>query len=624
MTGPLSASVVFVSALLVSLVGRHETQAQSLEIVVPGSSSFSVEWLELSAGALVPRMTQRFDAGSASLPIEAVGNDSRFVRIIRPRSSPVTIGVSEARSLPMPLTLPERRLGGELFVVLPQKSDMPESLRIGGGSGREVPLKKRHAFGFVSIVGIAPGIYDVAPVYDGGVVGAKETVAIETAASTVLHLSREATGRVLVTAPAQICLLVQTLRLERVVNGRVALVASANGNDECSWSFGGLENAEYRATWFGALTDGIPVPVRANLSHAVEVRLSEGAVTLSGRILLNGKPLGGATLHIGSLGKNLPSSARTDAHGRFVANISEAGTYSIGVLHSGRRIPQSRTITLSRGKQNLEWDIAGRTVKVRLTGHRAGVPSTLIFRSSTGTIRTTVGATTDETTRAGLTPDIYEVYAIQENGPVLTSDIAVVDVRTDPGFDTEVTLTLRRRPSVLRVQDSEGGGPAGVRVLAGPITLGSIARGSGAIPSSEEPGVFDLSGLPGQESLHVIGGGRYVPSCVRKRDEPEVHLGLTIGRSIEVVFPLAGMKTMPVTAGTLTWKGGASCGVPLSHFGSELLSPSRPNTSRFLIRNAPPVDEWLWTPYGVGHSPVTLAVKAGVVRMPSPSLPIGR
>jgi protocatechuate 3,4-dioxygenase beta subunit len=272
----------------------------------------------------------------------------------------------------------------------------------------------------------------------------------------------------------------------------------------------------------------------------------KAAITLRGRVIRGGKPLGGVTLIFaqgtGAFPTGAVKTAQADAEGRYEVGLDAAGTYSVIVrgdlfARGGGQVEilvpegpeslvdivlKSGTI-LGRVVDASGEPVAGAIVSVRPEGAEpsSGVPGGRAATRSDGTFSV-------ETVEPGR----YRVsaqaagYRTGEIGPVEVRDgeeTSAVEIRLEAGRE------LRGR-----VVDPRGGAVAGASVIAAPA--GSLQRTAFPV-TTDVNGAFILT-APSDGGLDVVAIARgYAParaSGVVPDDSAEIVLRVSAGGRIRV------------------------------------------------------------------------------------------
>jgi hypothetical protein len=365
----------------------------------------------------------------------------------------------------------------------------------------------------------------------------------------------------------------------------------------CNLRIGGLIPGEYDV---GILNMQDQTATRKRLrvlADDVSTLLIEApANRLSGRVTLNGRPLGAATLEFRP--KSSPLSAvrgMTDEQGRYSAELEKPGPYLITLrIGAAPAAGQQGAVTVVEGDNTFNWDIKGGslTVKVSNIDHasRAAVDfsveqtSPAVIDGRSGFVHSVKADHPDLMKGAYQYPALgfatYTIRASQAradaNGKARTSR-PVTFTLSEQAPATTVTLMLTENSGLLILTDPGGGGVRGASLY-----------GDGLSASEKEPGTYSMEGIPPGHQLQVRATG-FVPTCRTAPDNSATRVVLDRGRAVEAEFP--GLDSAAASpAGVISWVG-ADCRVALDAFAYSKLPPAADGTPRFLVANFPSVVE---------------------------------
>jgi hypothetical protein len=508
-----------------------------------------VEWRAETAKGTRLIATRRVER-AGRLPIALGG---RIIRVHRPEASPVSAYVSPGDTV----RLRARLSGGELAGRIQKNQINPVTIVLRGPSEREAAVD---AGGRFSTAGVAPGSYEVIPVYRGGVEGPAAAAAIHAGQTSELYdLVKEPVGGVLLGVAPDVCNATDRLTVTRIqAQARAATFARAVQRplaDGCELHLEGLRPGRYEATIHNPEFNDL----KAVEDFAIEpdrlawATIGEPRVVVEGRVTLGDKP--GAGLLVAFT--RADSSARlwvteTDRNGDYRLSLDRAGSYAVEVRASRRMGAEARLARLDAGLNRFDLSLPSTRLTVRL--QRAdGQPIDEIVsvhidglaKARSGLVMPRDGSTLQF---AGIPPGQYLVTADTNSGLVSLQPGAASISKNNP--EAIVTLTLAMNVGELRLISHEGGAVQGARVQI-----------NSRILDEQEPGVFELRSVsPGNEVF--ISAPGHVPVChvLTGLDFHRTVIAMTRGaHAAEITF------TPPVNGpiGEITGLPGSTCAVPL-------------------------------------------------------------
>ena len=532
----------------------------------------TLEWMTLSEQG----RTTLLASGIASLPgaIPVADVDDRVVRFLRSGSSPVTVTASDLlreKTWSLPVAVP----GGELVWRVESAIVVPVSYYV---SGRRKLAIRRDGRRIVSVPGLPPGEYQIATVYEGGLVGSTRVAHVNTGESAFVFLENDLVGAADISGSSTGCL--DSVELSILLAETKSTVLRARGSD-CRWRIAGLSPGTYEAVLRARTGSAGRQRFTITAQTVTEVAVPSPTVQVAGIVLLKHEPVNDATLAF-EHAQGAMSTTTTDASGRYLASLDKAGEYRV-VLRAASTTPKTRKITLIEGWNDLDWSIPpGGTLTIDVRGGRADTPITVLVESRSSSKMDAIGAGEQpRIEKTGLEFETYHVSAAQGNVGVSREVKAVVLTEEHPEAVVEVELVESR--SVLTITDPMGAlvRQASIRPIS-PSGLGPVGRA----PREMQPGVYALDGLPPGTQLRIRSAG-FAPVCRTVRLNENVSATLTEGRPLTLQLP-TGMTLADMALIRVSGLAGSDCPLNLADLEPKLLvAPSRGQAITVAIDHSP-------------------------------------
>lgn len=589
--------------------------ARRVSVENRSAEALGVQWLAITGEGELRLLATRAFAPVETLDLRVAPRPDRFVRIVRAGASPVTVAATEVLK-GAGWRIPARQPGGEVVGRIESARVLPIRYRLQGPLAVEVEPRGT----WLAAAGLRPGLYRMLPVYEGGPTGQPLAVAVREGDSSVVLVRAEAVGAVRFTVDPSLCAQTSELRVSRFIERADAAepvaeqaVATLVTTAGCDCSLAGLAAGRYRATLMGPTGTVAGEQFRVAVQETVEVLLLDAGVSVSGRVVLNDRPLGDVRLEFFPFGRagRAVATAEVDATGQYLATLPAPGRYHVRLLR-GKRVllGQTRDLEVSLGPNTLDWSLTGGSLALRVHGwdrqprlfvrvllEGAPRPQTVMF---TGQISE---ADLYPSRLEGLAFGTYRVLVFQQEPSfpriVRTSREARVTLDAEhPDRTVEVELLENR--ATLVVRDEEGAAVHGARLTPG------------AQEVELSPGVFSLRSVPPGTPVRVWAPG-LVPACRLAASEGTLEVVLRRGRPVELRFSRA---TSP-TPGYLLIDGW-DCPVPLSLFEAHPLPPTDEGATRTRIENFPTADPvtFLWMRTGERQRLVVREGEPVFVRLP--------
>lgn len=509
--------------------------------------------------------------------VSVAPSSHRYLRFFRAGAAPVTYAAQEL-ILASPTWVPEEpRAGGE-FVVWPRPSAVqPSSFRLTRLGGVSVLLVRRNQTGVSALL---PGMYDLEPLYAGGITGAALRAAVEAGATTDIVFRPEDVGAVTVSVGERACGLGVGLRLGRLdLADSLAISAEVGAwppSSECQWSLAGLRPGLYEATArVGEMRVG-RTQFQVHTQTTSSAAIADASVTVFGTVTKNDKPLANEVVRFRAPDTSSADGVetRTDHEGRYDVTLGEPGRYRVTLGKPAW--PLERRVELVEGSNRLDWSFAGGAIAVRLNGWDRSTRTTISAVGPTPQNLTLSEGDKAEAQLSGLAFGTYEVRAAQRNGAVSVQPKKVTISASSEL--ARVELDLRENVATLAVRDGAGL----------PVSTAIVRMGTAAPLASSQPGFYSLTGVPPGAMLYVTAPG-LVPSC-RFAAMSNIEVTLAKGQPAVIQFPFA----VPQPAGYLVGVPGSECPVPMALFQSAAV-PSDSTRPRFAIDQFPSSSlSWKW------------------------------
>lgn len=573
----------------------QQGRARAVEIEAP--EAVTVEWIEWPEGQSPVVLATRPLTADGTVTLARTAN--RFVRFSRPNRSPLTIPESDLSDRGT-WRLPDAGAGGEVVVAVALVPVRPKAVRIETGSAVALGQFAVDTHGRVRLPGLPAGRLTWRPVYEGGVIGPPGIVEVVAERSTAIVIPRQDVGQLRVGLDAGLCAdagqtSVTAVRVTsaggRIVNER----ARASVDMTCGHVFGGLPPATYEVRSAGGLVGAAVVKtVLVESQREAGVELAAPAVTLSGTVLLNGRPYPRPDLVVrfqraedppdgGVSATVLPGggySVRLPAPGQYLASLAVRELPLIGV---------KRNIDVTAGQNYSDWSIDGGTLKVRVEQWDNSSPVQITLQphdpegTKIGYARFILKPGDDAAFELpGVQLGAYSVQARQvlPDNSTRISTTQRSEVR-DTGPPAEVTLTLAEYTSEISLVDT-----AGQPVLTR-ATLYSPREG----PLTQvAPGLFrpTSSQLSAGDPIPVLAVG-YLATCVIAPPNGGATT-VTLQPGIRTLVEVRSSARWGVIPGFVTVPG-AACPIEFLLLARERLEPeSIPGgdvISRFVITQLP-------------------------------------
>lgn len=385
------------------------------------------------------------------------------------------------------------------------------------------------------------------------------------------HLTSLPTRATVITAEAAACSPAQMFRFAKIITVRsrvLMTLLSTNEVTRCRWMIVGLQPGEYDASLHSPDGSSGRHEFRIVEGKPTEVTIAPPAVTVTGVVTINGKPITNGVMQF-----RRDMSAWTviiDEVGSYRFNADDDGDYALVMLRPFSRF-EPITVALARGPNVFDWNIddasADSQVTVHVTGNDPTEETEIAFEAGGKRVETSyIPIGKDTVTRMGLPFGTYRVVARQPGGTSEWREVEVLE--TAPSAAVKLSIARANRSITLRYADGE------------PVTSAGFGFTSPR-PPEMVPGTYSLSSIPPETQLLIwppLGTRlcRVVP--------PSGHIEATVhpGRSITLRFQNRRIAVDDVRIATE-----ADCPIPLGMF---LKSPLRvgPQTADIEVLNAPP------------------------------------
>jgi len=493
------------------------------------------------------------------------------VRFVREGYSPVTV-VAERDAKEM-WSLPAAVGGGEVVTMVAPAPVASEEVEFEGPASYRLKVGGQP---FVSLSGMVPGRYRAVRRYLGGISGGSQPVEITSGGSTVVVLEPEDVGGLHVTADSRLCSAATSIRVmkSKTVDAgqlRIAseeIVFDASGFETCALRVYGLPPGSYGIRVDGR--DGTLARTSADVQRQVvsAIELKSMTSSIGGQVKLNGRLVMDARVEARAGGGGEPYHAIV-AGGQFNLDVPTTGVYELKIFRGALPLVGPRfTVDVQEGFNQVDLDLKGGTVRVRLTGEGVGSDRLRLYfmrdGAPTPTMMVPVVGSSALVEAVG-----YGTYSVYAESP---SHVAARRTFTLDAGRPEVTidLELRRSTLVVRVSDDLGAPIPNARVLhaTGGATEVAIGR-------------FEVSALqPGTEVGASAPG--LVPVCRQTSGSGDLEIRLRPGRAVVLELLPAALKKQPLS---LISSAPGSCPVPFYWFDVSVVSVSEDGTRRLLFAN---------------------------------------
>lgn len=582
----------------VCAAGRLPVQQGRVRVVeVEAPEAITVDWIEWPEGQSPVVLATRPLSREGRIVVARAAN--RFLRFSRLGQSPLTLPESDLSDRG-PSRLPAAVAGGEVLVAIAQAPVRPEGVRLETGSAVALGQFAVDATGRARVPGLPVGKVTWRPVYEGGVTGPASVAEVAFERSTPIVISRQDVGQLRVKLDADLCADARQTRVTAVrltgTGGRIENErARASVDSTCGHVFAGLSpgNHEVRVDG-GSVSLAVVQAIMVESQQEAIVELAAPPVTLSGTILLNGRPYPRPDLLVRF------QRAEDPPDGGVHASVLPAGGYSVRLPAPGRYsaslavrelplIGIKRDIVVTAGQNFSDWSIDGGTLKVRVEQWDHSSPVQITFQPLD-----------PKATRVGHAPFIlepaddaaFELPGIQFGSYSLQARQVLPDNSTrvsttertevrDTGSPAEVTLALAEYGSEIRLVDRAG------QPVSTPARLFSPRQGP-LTPVS--PGLFRAtsSQLSAGDPIPVLAAG-YLATCILAPPNGGATT-VTLQPGIQTQVEVRSSVRWGVIPGFVTVPG-AACPIALGLFAKERLEPeSIPGgdvISRFVITQLP-------------------------------------
>jgi len=560
--------------------GRQPASVPAVQsTVIRADSTLEVRWLSRSADTVETVASRSYPEGDVSLMIAP--RTGRLISFRRHNRSPVTVPSDVLRKGGL-WQLPSKRLGGEILVVSPGRSQ-PQTLLAGSQEAVEWAEANARVF---ALRGLSQGTHDIVPVFAGNVLGIRTSVTVHDGETTIATLDTAKLSDV-------------TVRVETpswcVAGAEHGEIVLARGSDRgsvghaslgtgCDATFGGLRAGQYLLKLL--IRDALVAQRRFEIGESQSLSLSFGECILAGTVTLNGIPAPGVTLNVGPAG-TLPfaddTTVEADAAGQYSMILPGPGRYSV-IFKSGwtPMLGQDRVVDVQSGINQKDLALTSGELAVSLENWSRKTPVQITVERVEPTPGLVSGGITANTVDPlpiiirGLAPGQYLVHAKEavENGGLMSGKKRV-------SFDVDhlakdVSLRLQQYAATLLVVDETGRALSDAAVL----TSENIAL------APKAPGEFYLQGVSPGDQLYVIAGSR-VPICIFAPTDADTKVTLRPGRPVAV-----RMVDVPRSGDGLSGRimfEGTQCPVPLRRLRVAEADGGR----RFMVDNFPDVSE-IW------------------------------
>lgn len=529
---------------------------------------FRVEWIEIDRNELKLIATRTFSASRrVELPID-VTRPSRLVRIRRENSGPVTVLASTLASGVW--HVPPPRSGGELIVLAPQQSVVrPRQFVLVVGTWKEA----RPYDDVVVWSALPAATYSLRSVYDLPRLHDVATVELGPDESRLLEARSDAVGAVIVTADRELCNEPVRLSVSQVLDGTVKNVFVSPISDECKWRAVGFDPGDYSVLLSGKSGTVSASVVSIQSQQDAIVELGKKRVMVRGSVTLNSKAFSNGRLAF-SLQKPgyQPVLITTDSRGDFEDALPEQGEYSIQLRSLPFLGTLSTTRTLSEGSNQVDWDIKGGRLRIRVDGREPNEPVQLVVRGEASFAGVLLPTDPSDFDLLALPMGQYAVLGSTPSGRV-TDDLANATL-TSKSPEATVVLRLGLREGRLHVTDES----------AQPIS-GALLLAEGRMLREDATGSVSTKGVPAGSYVTAQRDG-FVASCrTVKPAVTELVLSRQLGRAV-IEFD----RSSQIPVGSIVNVPGADCPVPLHMFAWSKAVSTVIGGTAFEFANLPQVE----------------------------------
>lgn len=578
----------------VCAAGRLPVQQGRVRLVeAEAPETITVEWIEWPEGQSPIVLATRPLSGDGAVALARTAN--RFVRFSRPGRSPLTMSESDLsdRSLSR---LPDTGAGGEMLVAVALVPVRPIAVRLETASAVALGQFATDSGGRVRAPGLPAGKLTWRSVYEGGVTGPPGVADVVSGQSTAIAIPRQDVGQLRVTLDADLCADARQTRVTTVrrtsSGGRGEIErARASVDSACGQVFAGLPPGSYEVRADGGSVGAAVVQaVTVGAQQETTVELAAPAVTLSGTILLNGRPYPRPDLVVRFQRAGDPPDSAVKAFlmpaGGYSVRLPAPGRYSASL--AVRELPLigiKRNIDVTVGQNYSDWSIDGGTLKVRVERWDNSSPVQITLQpldpaaTKVGYAHFILKPGDDAAFELpGIQLGSYSVQARQvlPDNSTRISTTQRTEVR-DTGPPAEVTLTLAEYSSEINLVDH-----AGQPVLT-PARLFSPRQGP---LTQAAPGLFrpTSSQLSAGDPIPVLADG-YLATCILAPPNGAATT-VTLQPGIRTQVEVRSSGRYGVIPGYVTVPG-AACPIELPLLAKERLEPeSLPGgdvISRFVI-----------------------------------------
>jgi len=564
-------------------VSFRRAEAVSVGVSVP--AAVKLEWLNWRLEEEPVVVATRTVAANLHLQIPVTRLGDRFIRFSRPGASPVTVQAGRLMG-PSAWVLPAPVPGGEIVARASPATVLPTRYSVSGPSAVNWD---RRTTALYSIVGARPGNYRVLPIYENGPTGKPVVAAVREGFSTALSLRPEQVGGVRVAVDRDVCThesevvilrqadaqAAEATGIQRTWTPRTEVVARVGLIGTCEPTVAGLQRGRFDALVKanGATVAAASVDVAPQQWSGI--LLSNSRTTVSGRVLLNQRPLSGVELSFsGGSPRGATSRVVTDSQGSYNTGLPAPGRYVVTLSSGSVRIPRTTTTSIAEGPNSFDWEMEGGVLTIRTSGWDRLSPLELSL-----SVLKTVGATYSSSVTAippdspepielaGLSFGTYRVSAgVHKGASAKPVQVSLDEKQPQQTIDLELT----DNPVVLRVRDEAGSPISGVLVTG--------ANGATEV----QPGEFVVRGAPPGTSLGIRIPG-FVPTCRVTPKGGDVDVIAQAGRVVQ----FESDRVAVVSGAMVLSVAGADCPVPLSLFSVRRQSGGDGQPTRWSILNFP-------------------------------------
>jgi hypothetical protein len=311
--------------------------------------------------------------------------------------------------------------------------------------------------------------------------------------------------------------------------------------------------------------------VSINAQQWSDATVNPPSVTVSGRILFNGKPPDSPIL-LGFRGRAIETGqtlVSTDPSGYFDASLPKPGIYSLQAKISEHMSTQSKAVTLQEGPNIVEWDLLGGVLKIFIDGWDGSLLQLILSGP-----KSHAGVVTSDSPREPIIAFAlpFGSYQVTASSPprTVTRDPRTVHI-SDGNPVAEVHLSLAENDTLLYVRDA---------VTGSPVSMATARASVRTLKESTTPGAYEMVGIPPGTPVTVAAQG-YSPACRRALLQEPIDVALVRGDQQATIRYSEDMRG-PV--GRVIGIPGSNCAIELT-----LFAVSRISSKEFAVHNLPPL-----------------------------------